>query len=153
VAKAIITPDQDALISEIEIAAPPDRVFQALVTREQALQWGANEAFQMTRWELEPRLGGSWRFTSHEIATGQDYDHHGKIVEYDPPRAMAYTWHANFHKDPSQPTMVAWELSPTATGTRVKVTHSGLANMTDECKAYSQGWPGLLEALKTFFEK
>ncbi len=39
-AKAIITPDKDAVISEIEIAAPPDRVFQALITREQALQWG-----------------------------------------------------------------------------------------------------------------
>jgi hypothetical protein len=28
VAKAIITPDQDAVISEVEIAAPLDRVFQ-----------------------------------------------------------------------------------------------------------------------------
>jgi hypothetical protein len=35
-AKSIITPDRDAVISEVEIAAPPERVFQALVTREQA---------------------------------------------------------------------------------------------------------------------
>jgi len=152
-AKAIITPDRDAVVSEIEIAAPPERVFQALITREQALQWGANEAFPMTRWELEPRVGGSWRFTSHESATATDYDHHGKIVEFDPPRTMAYTWHANFHKDPSHPTLVRWELTPTAIGTRVKVTHSGLANMTDERNAYRQGWPGLLDALKILLEK
>jgi len=35
VAKAIITPDEDAVISEVEIAAPLDRVFQALIRREQ----------------------------------------------------------------------------------------------------------------------
>jgi len=152
-AKAIITPDRDAVISEVEIAAPPERVFQALTTREQALQWGANEAYQMTRWEFEPRVGGRWNFTSHETASGKDYDHHGEVVEFDPPRGMAYTWFANFHKDQSHPTLVRWELTPTANGTRVKVTHSGLANMPDECKAYSEGWPGLLEALKSFAEK
>jgi hypothetical protein len=51
--KAIITPDQDALISEVEIAAPLDRVF----TREQALQWGKSDAFQVTRWGMEARPG------------------------------------------------------------------------------------------------
>jgi uncharacterized protein YndB with AHSA1/START domain len=152
-AKAIISPDRDAVISEVEIAAPPQRIFQALITREQALQWGANEAFQMTRWEMDPRVGGEWRFTSLETASSQEYDHHGEVVEIDPPRVLAYTWHANFHKDPSHPTLVRWELTPTATGTLVKVTHSGLANMPGECKAYSQGWPGLLEALKAFSEK
>jgi uncharacterized protein YndB with AHSA1/START domain len=152
-AKASITPDRDAVISEVEIAAPPERVFQALITREHALQWGASEAYQMTRWEFEPRVGGRWHFTSHETASGKDYDHHGEVVEFDPPRGMAYTWFANFHKDPSHPTLVRWELTPTASGTRVKVTHRGLANMPDECEAYSQGWPGLLEALKSFAEK
>ena len=44
--KAIITPDQDAVISEIEIAARPDRVFQALITRDQALQWAQTRNFR-----------------------------------------------------------------------------------------------------------
>jgi uncharacterized protein YndB with AHSA1/START domain len=34
----IITPDQDAIISEIEIAAPADRVFSALTDPRQLLQ-------------------------------------------------------------------------------------------------------------------
>ena len=29
-----ITPDQDAVVSEIEIAAPPERVFRALIERD-----------------------------------------------------------------------------------------------------------------------
>jgi uncharacterized protein YndB with AHSA1/START domain len=33
-----ITPDQDAVVSEIEIVAPPERVFQALLDHNQAMQ-------------------------------------------------------------------------------------------------------------------
>jgi uncharacterized protein YndB with AHSA1/START domain len=152
-AEAIISLDRDAVISEVEIATPPERIFQALITREQALQWGANEAFQLTRWEMDPRVGGEWNFTALETATSREYEHHGKIMEFDPPRTLAYTWFAKFHKDPSHPTMVRWELSPTSTGTRVKVIHSGLAALPEDRTGYSQGWPGLLNALKTFSEK
>ena len=148
-----ITPDKDAVVSEIEIAAPPDRVFEALTNRAQALQWGSNPAFRMTRWEMDARPGGTWRFTSLETASSREYDHHGTMVEVDPPRVLAYTWFANFHKDPTHPTLVRWELTPIATGTHVRVTHSGLAKLPDECIAYSQGWPGLVAALKAYLEK
>jgi len=36
-ASTIITPDQDAVVSEIHIAAPPDRVFQALIDPKQVM--------------------------------------------------------------------------------------------------------------------
>jgi uncharacterized protein YndB with AHSA1/START domain len=151
--KAIITPDQDAVISEIEVSAPPDRVFQALITREQALQWGTSDAFQVIRWEMEARVGGSWRFVSKEKGSAREFDHHGKVVEIDPPRVLAYTWFANWHSDLAHETRVRWELTPSSRGTLVKVTHSGLAKLPEACTAYSQGWPGLLNALKTFSEK
>jgi uncharacterized protein YndB with AHSA1/START domain len=38
-ATAIVTPDQDAIVSEIEIAAPPERVFNALIDPAQLMQW------------------------------------------------------------------------------------------------------------------
>ena len=34
-----ITPDQDAIVTEIEIAAPPERVFQALTDPAQLMLW------------------------------------------------------------------------------------------------------------------
>ena len=36
-----ITPDQDAIVTEIEIAAPPERVFQALTDPAQLMLWWA----------------------------------------------------------------------------------------------------------------
>jgi uncharacterized protein YndB with AHSA1/START domain len=150
---AIITPDKDAVITEVEIAAPPDRVFQALTTRDQALQWGGGGAFQITSWEMDARPGGDWRFVSRERGSTREFDHHGKVVEVDPPRVLVYTWFANWHSDPLHQTMVRWDLTPTSTGTRVKVTHSGLTELPEACTGYSQGWPGLLEDLKRFSEK
>jgi hypothetical protein len=47
---------------------------------------------------------------------------------------------------------VRWELSAADGGTQVKVTHSGLAPMPEDCKGYAQGWPGLVTRIKQFVE-
>jgi uncharacterized protein YndB with AHSA1/START domain len=151
--KTIITPDRDAVVSEIEIAAPPDRVFEALVNRDQAFQWSNSDAYQLLDWVLEIRVGGKWQSTSREKAISRVFDHHGEVVEIDRPRVLAYSWYANWHSDPLHPTLVRWELTPTPTGTHVKLTHSGLAALPDACTGYSQGWPGLLEQVKNFCER
>lgn len=151
--KTIITPDRDAVISEIEIAAPPERVFQALTTRDQALQWGTTDAFQVMAWEMDARPGGKWTFTSIEKGTQKEFEHHGEVLEVDVPRVLAYTWFANWHEDPLHRTVVRWELAPTSKGTHVKITHSGLAQLPSAATGYSQGWPGLLQDLKRFLEK
>jgi uncharacterized protein YndB with AHSA1/START domain len=148
-----VTAGQDAVVSEIEIAAPAERVFKAIVDREQALVWGAHEEFEITAWDLEPRVGGSWGFTSVEKATNKEYRHYGEVLEIDPPRVLAYTWLADFHTIPSQRTIVRWELTPTRTGTRVRITHSGLAQLPKERSEYGQGWPGVLGAIKAYLEK
>jgi uncharacterized protein YndB with AHSA1/START domain len=156
-ATAHITPSHDAVITEIFMAAPPERVFKALIDREQALQWGSSPEFEMTRWEMDPRLGGKWTFVAKERNQSGKYAntelvHHGEILGFDPPRVLEYTWFASWHSDPSHKTIVRWELSAVAAGTQVKVTHSGLAPMPEDCKGYAQGWPGLVTRIEQFVE-
>jgi uncharacterized protein YndB with AHSA1/START domain len=148
-----ITPDRDTVVSEIEIAAPPERVFQALVNRDQALRWGTSESYETTQWDLDAHPGGSWRFTAKQLKSGKEYKHHGEVLEVDPPRLLCHTWLADFHEVPSQRTIVRWELTPTKTGTRLKVTHSGLAPLPVSGKSYAEGWPSLLQHVKKFVEK
>jgi uncharacterized protein YndB with AHSA1/START domain len=155
--KSLITPDNDSVTTEIEIAAPPDRVFQALVNRDQALQWGMNDTFEIILWEIDLRVGGAWHFISKERSgknpPGLDrYEHHGEYLEIDPPRLLVQTWHANWHSNPGHTTIVRWELMATKKGTLLKVTHSGLAPLADAAQGYSQGWPGLIEQIKNFVE-
>jgi hypothetical protein len=64
---------------------------------------------------------------------------------------LAYTWFANWHEQPSWRMVVRWELTPIADETKVKVTHSGLAEAKSR-QDYHQAWPGLLALLKKFLE-
>ncbi|MFZ0420811.1 MAG: SRPBCC domain-containing protein [Candidatus Sulfotelmatobacter sp.] len=151
-----IAPDNDSVVSEIEIAAPPARVFRAMIEREQALQWGGGEAFEITEWEMDARPGGSWLLTSRErsgAGAGKIIEHHGEVLQIEPPRLLEVSWFANWHRDPAHRTVVRWELIPSKAGTHLIVTHSGLAALPGACQGYSQGWPGLVAQLKKFAEQ
>jgi len=153
---AIVTPNQDAVISEIEIAAPPARVFQALTDAAQLKRWFSSPDCPAKFWQMDPRPGGRYGYATEKgsVVVNQvsEFECHGEISEYDPPRLLAYTWIANWHEDTSRRTVVRWELTPTSGGTHVKVTHSGLAQESASRKDYSGGWPGVLGMLKKFVE-
>jgi len=148
-----VTPDQDAIVCEIEIAAPPERVFEALTDPRQVRAMNVKDSHEITVWGMDLRVGGIWRSTVREKATGREYVHHGEVVEIKPPYLLAHTWFANFHDQPARPTLVRYELKAIPTGTRLKVTHSGLAPEPKAREAYRGGWPGVLAAIKNFVEK
>jgi uncharacterized protein YndB with AHSA1/START domain len=149
-ARTVITPDLDTIVSEIDIAAPIDRVFAAIADAEVVRR----RTPQLSAYEMELRVGGRWFLEMpHQYKGFSLIRHEGEVLEYDPPRVLAFTWLANFHKDPRKPSIVRWELTKTGSGTHVKVTHSGLASEPDSAKEYAGGWPGVLEDLKKFAEQ
>ena len=156
-ASTFVTPDQDAVVTEIHIAAPPERVFQALIDPEQVMNWWGSEECPIESFTMEPKPGGRWSYDTKQAkmtVNGVTKFHcDGEVLEYDPPRVLAYSWIANWHEDKSRRTVVRWELIPKAGGTQVKVTHSGLANLPISRKDYSGGWPGVVDQLQTYVEQ
>jgi uncharacterized protein YndB with AHSA1/START domain len=155
--EAFITPDHDAIVCEIDIAAPPARVFRALTDADELVRWFTDPACPVKSWQMEARKGGRYLYETEKSATlvvnaVNEFKCQGEILEYDPPRVLAYTWVANWHEDKQRATKVRWELTPTPAGTHVKVTHSGLAQEPVARKDYSGGWPGVVEKLKSFAE-
>jgi uncharacterized protein YndB with AHSA1/START domain len=152
----IITPDQDAVVSEIHIAAPPERVFKALTDPNELKRWFTNPSCPVKSWEMDARAGGRYGYATEKgtvvVNNVSEFECHGEILEYVPPRMLAYTWIANWHGDTTRRTVVTWELTPKAGGTHVKVTHSGLAQEPVARKDYSGGWTGVVEKLKKFVE-
>ena len=153
-----VTPDLDAIVAEIEISAPPARIFQALTAAGELQRWfGGDPSCPVKFWNMDARLGGRYSFRSEKgsvmVNNVSEFECHGEIVEFDPPRLLAYTWLANWHDDTSRPTLVRWELTSKPGGTHVKVTHSGLADLPVARKDYSNGWPGVLAMLKKHLEK
>ena len=56
-----VTPAQDAVTGEIFIAAPPERVFQAITDPKQMPQWwGQQGMYRITEWTADLRPGGKW---------------------------------------------------------------------------------------------
>jgi uncharacterized protein YndB with AHSA1/START domain len=155
--EAIITADNDAVVSEIHIAAPPQRVFKALSDPQQLKRWFTSPDCPVKLWEMDARPGGRYRYATEKgtivVNNVSEFECHGEILEFDPPRLLVYSWVANWHDDKSRSTIVRWELFPESNGTRVKVTHSGLVKENGARKDYSGGWPGVLEQLKQFAEK
>ncbi|MGA8153060.1 MAG: SRPBCC domain-containing protein [Terriglobales bacterium] len=153
---AIITPNQDAVVSEIEVAAPPARVFQALIDPQQVMQWWTGGECQIESFAMDARPGGRWSYNTKQSKRTfngvSKFYCDGEVLEFDPPRVLAYTWIANWHDNPAERTVVRWELAPTAGGTKVKVTHSGLSKMPAARKDYSGGWVGVMAQLKKFIE-
>ena len=153
----IVTPDLDAIVSEIDITAPPDRVFQALTDSEQLVRWFTDASCPVKFWHMEARKGGSYSYVTvkgnFEVNGVSEFECQGEILEIDPPRRLVYTWIANWHADKQRKTIVRWELTPAGAGTHVKVTHSGLAQEQVAREDYRGGWPRVVEKLKEFVEK
>lgn len=166
--EARVTPEQDAVSQELEIAAPPGRVFQALTDAKQLFTWwGAEPSVELTAFEMDARKGGKYLYRCKPKAgadfgpvgeqlksTGSgEFICHGEVMEIDPPRRLVWSWMANWHEHPDVATIVCWELSPAKAGARVRVTHSGLAEEPISRKDYGQGWAGVLNLLKNFLQK
>jgi uncharacterized protein YndB with AHSA1/START domain len=153
----IVTADLDAILSEIDIAAPPDRVFQALSDSKQLVRWFTDASCPVKFWNMDARKGGSYTYATEKgnfVVNGvSEFECHGEILEFDPPKLLAYTWIGNWHLDRQRKTVVRWELEQKGTGTHVKVTHSGLVQEQVARDDYRGGWPRVVEKLKEFTEK
>jgi uncharacterized protein YndB with AHSA1/START domain len=170
-ATATITPDQDAVLAEVFIAAPPARVFEAITDPKQRAQWWGVKApaphgvvaFRVTDAQSDLRVGGKWS-NDGVRGDGTAFRAEGTYLEINPPRLLVHTRSADFVGDFE--TIVRWELEPRdvhglhssgthrmGTGTLLKVQHSGFAGHPDQASGHQQGWCASLGWLRDFVEK
>src|SRR5215469_11380620 len=108
--QTIATPDNDSLVTEIHISAPPERVFRAISDEQEQRIWWDKKDGSSHNWDMDSRRGGKWRFstnsTSKTINGVSQFECTGEILEFDPPRVLSYTWIASWHSDKSRKTVV-----------------------------------------------
>jgi uncharacterized protein YndB with AHSA1/START domain len=62
---ATVSPDQDAVVAEIEIAAPQARVFEAITDpKQQAVWWGAEPSTDLRESRCSPTSAAAGAFTA-----------------------------------------------------------------------------------------
>lgn len=135
------TPEAGEIVSEIQIAAPTERVFEALVVPSQVVKWWGQKGIYICKeFQADLRVGGKWRSAGID-GRGNPFETSGKFLEINRPRVLAYTWVASWTGDLE--TVVRWELEPTSTGTLVRIRHSGFAGHPEMGQSY-RGWPRML---------
>jgi uncharacterized protein YndB with AHSA1/START domain len=159
-----ITPDHETLEAEIFVAAPPERVFQAITDPNQMPRWwGQSGMYRITDCQVDLRPGGKW----HSIGVGADgtpFRVDGEYLEVDPPRLLVHTWKPSFSQ--IDQTVVRWELEPrpvhnlqtrgpqkTGTGTALKLRHTGFAGNEQSAKDHGEGWKRVLSWMQAFVEE
>ena len=160
-ATATITPDQNAVIAEVFIAAPPERVFQAISDPTQLPRWWGQEGlYRVTKSTMDVRPGGKWR-SDGVGADGKTFYVEGKYLEVDPPRRLVHTWLGSY-SGPRE-TVVYWELEPqtiqhlhpsgpkkAGSGTLVRVRQEGFAGDLQNANSHGEGWKRVLGWLENF---
>jgi uncharacterized protein YndB with AHSA1/START domain len=128
------------LEKELFIKASPQRVFQALTTKEDLERWFLVKA------EVDVRPGGAIRFE-----WGPGMVEVGKILVCEPPHRLSYSWEA-FE---AGPTTVTFELTGENDGTRLRLTHTGIGEGEDWDRYYTSvksGWSAHLKDLAAWLE-
>ena len=148
--RALASVDGGIIKAEIEIAATPERVFRSLTDpAELAAWWGSDEMYRTFDWTIDLRAGGKWS-TSALGADGTKGTVDGEYVEVDPPRRLIYTWRPSW--DDFAITTVQYDLQPTATGTRLLVTHTGFGDRAMAAAGTGEGWKRVLEWMGAYVE-
>jgi|SRR5579872_5484496 len=139
----------DAIVLEITIRAPADRIFSALINpAERVKWWGAEGSFQTTHMESDLRPGGKWAMRGLR-ANGAPFTIAGEYREIARPSLLVFTWLPGWQESAST-SLVRIELKEQSDITTVRLTHSGL---TDEVSRTShRGWPQIVGWLRTYVE-
>ena len=163
-ATTVVTPDQNAVVSEIEIAAPAERVFQAISDPGQLSQWwGERGLYRITERTSDLRVGGKWSAVG--VGTdGKSFRVEGEYLEVDPPRRLVHTWTASYMG--SLHTTVYFDLEAQAvhglhpsgpkkagTGTLVKLRHQGFATAPQQAVSHGEGWKRVFGWLAAYIER
>jgi uncharacterized protein YndB with AHSA1/START domain len=122
-------------------SAPAERVFHAWLDPDVAGRWLFATALQPSDVDIDPRVGGSFRFA--EERDGGRTEHTGEYVEIVPHRRLVFT--LAMADRPRVVTRVTAEISPLKKGCALALTHE---NVPPDCAGATEArWTGVLYGL------
>ena len=140
----------DPVVKTVEVACTPSVAFDIFVNRI-AKWWPLDRHAASVKYgeaalavKIEPRVGGAM----YETMYNGERDAWGKVLEFEPGKKLAVSWHPGDNK--THPTRVDVDFEPAADGrTKVTLTHSGWEAWAEQADAmrdnYNGGWVVVFE--------
>lgn len=126
------------------IETTPEKLWQALTDPD----------FTQAYW-FGVRLRSDWKpgSTFEMVRSDGSVSDAGEVVEYDPPRRLAYTF-VNLSEEyrGERPARATFVLEPYGKLVKLTLTHQGFDEGGKMLAGISKGWPAILSGLKTMLE-
>jgi uncharacterized protein YndB with AHSA1/START domain len=126
--------------------APPERVFDAWLNREEWQAWIGPEGLSCEVPLLEPHVGGRYRITMR-LTDGRVIPVAGVFRIIDAPRSLAFTW--GWEGDPSRESLVTITLRETGGRTELTLRQEGLGSVANR-DDHGKGWNSALNKLAAY---
>jgi uncharacterized protein YndB with AHSA1/START domain len=128
----------------IYIASTAEKVFEALTDAKMSERyWTGN------RVESDWKVGAPFALKLKR----EDKDVTGKVLEVDPPRRLAYTFHPQHDGMENEPaSRVTFELEQQKDQVRLTIIHNDFEPGSKVFEGISRGWPLVLSSLKSLLE-
>jgi uncharacterized protein YndB with AHSA1/START domain len=141
--------DDTTLIITRVFEAPPERVFDAWLTREEWQSWIGPEGVDCDIHLLEPHVDGCYRLTMH-VSGQPPIAVAGVFKVIDRPRLLSFTWGAE--GDPSRQSLVTLTFLELKGNTEMTLRQEGLASAAHR-EQFGRGWNSALNKLIRYLDQ
>ena len=127
----------------IYIASTPEQVFAALTDPEASVHYWHGAAI-ISDWKIGSPFKLKLARQNKEIT--------GEVLEYDPPRRLAYSFLAHDGSDGGKASRVTFALERQRDQVRLTMVHDRFEPGSPVLEKISMGWPLILSSLKSYVE-
>jgi len=128
--------------------ASAEEVFDAWLNPELARQWFGPGLGEMTRVEIDARVGGTFWLVQRRGA--EEAQHTGEYLELDRPRRLVFTWRTPPLTESSR---VVVEIAPKGDGCELTLTHEMDQKWADFVDRAAGAWQKMADTVATLVER
>jgi len=132
------------------LRAPAERVYKAFTDKSALERWLPPFGFTGTIHEIDVRVGGGYRMSFTNFATGSSHSFSVKYIELTPGERIRHTDRFDDENLPGE-MLVSIDLVSVVCGTEIKILQEGIPSVIPEEMCYL-GWQESLEMLARLVE-